>query len=78
MATPKQVSYALSLLDKAGYSTHRMDASFKRLGARMSERSGTVAAWLGAMSSAEASALIDRLEGETGAFISYPSFRRGI
>lgn len=33
-ATEKQVSFALYLLGKAGYSTRYMDSSFKRLGAK--------------------------------------------
>lgn len=39
-ATEKQVSFAIYLLGKAGYSTRYMDASFKRLSAKMRERSG--------------------------------------
>lgn len=60
-ATDKQVSYALSLLDKAGYSTRYMDASFKRLGAGMRQRSGSVEGWLRSMTKSECSALIDTL-----------------
>lgn len=61
MATPKQVTYALSLLDQKGYSTRYMNSQFKSLGATMRERSGTVEAWVAAMSVARASKLIDTL-----------------
>lgn len=62
MATEKQISYALSLLDKAGYNTRYMDASFKALGATMRERSGTVRAWLAGKEPHEVSKLIDHLK----------------
>ena len=61
-ATDKQVSYALSLLAKAGYGTRYMDASFKKLGASMRERSGTVADWLHSMNKSEIGSLIDNLK----------------
>lgn len=61
-ATEKQISYALSLLAKAGYSVRFMDASFKALGASMRERSGLVADWLKKMNKVEISQLIDRLK----------------
>lgn len=61
-ATEKQISYALALLGKAGYSTRYMNASFKELGASMRERSGSVRDWLANMTKAEVSALIDRLK----------------
>lgn len=61
-ATDKQVSYALSLLAKKGYSTRFMNAQFKKLGASMRERSGTVESWLANMNRAEISQLIDRLK----------------
>ena len=64
MATPKQVKYALYLLSKAGYSTRFMDSTFKRLGASMRERSGSVEAWLTEMSAPKCSELIDRLNPE--------------
>ena len=60
-ATPKQISYALSLLGNAGYSTRYMDSSFKTLGATMRERSGLVSDWLANMPRREISALIDTL-----------------
>lgn len=62
-ATQKQINYALSLLSKAGYSTRYMDSKFKALGAKMTERQGTVEEWLASQNSAEISALIDRLKG---------------
>jgi len=62
MATEKQVNYALYLLHKNGYSIRYMDASFKRLGATMRERSGMVEDWLKGMNVAEISDLIDRLK----------------
>lgn len=62
MASPKSVSYALSLLSKAGYSTRHMDSSFKDLGATMKERSGTVQNWLEKMPQPEISKLIDSLK----------------
>lgn len=61
-ATDKQISYAISLLSKAGYSTKWMNATFKELGASMRERSGTVESWLRAMNKAEISNLIDVLK----------------
>lgn len=66
MATEKQVGYALFLLDKAGYSTKWMDASFKQLGARMRERSGKVRDWLERMEKHEISSLIDHLKSRVG------------
>ena len=60
-ATGKQVSYALILLGKAGYSTRYMNASFKALGASMRQRSGSVEGWLSGMNKAEISALIETL-----------------
>ncbi len=62
MASDKQVRYLMHLLSKAGYSTRYMDARFKSLGATMKERSGSVEDWLRSRSSADASALIDRLK----------------
>lgn len=61
-ATEKQVNYALMLLSQKGYSTRYMDASFKRLGASMRERSGSVRDWVGNMSVVECSKLIDKLK----------------
>jgi hypothetical protein len=61
-ATQKQISYLLSLLAKAGYSTRFMDSRYKALGATMRERSGTVEGWLKGKTAAEASALIDQLK----------------
>lgn len=61
-ATPKQVSYLLHLLSKAGYSTRFMDSRFKDLGASMRQRSGTVSGWLESMNVAEASSLIEKLK----------------
>lgn len=60
-ATDKQISFALSLLNKAGYSTRFMDASFKAFGATMRERSGKVSDWLANMNKGEISSLIDSL-----------------
>lgn len=64
MATDKQVNYILMLLGKAGYSTRFMNADFKRLGASMRQRSGSVEAWVRGLNLAEASALIDKLKGD--------------
>ncbi|RTE49169.1 hypothetical protein [Actinobaculum sp. 352] len=61
-ATPRQVSYAMSLLDKAGFQTRYMDALFKVLGATMRQRSGSVADWLENMTKSEISHLIDDLK----------------
>lgn len=59
--TPKQISYAMALLNKAGFDTRYMNASFKRLGATMRQRSGTVEGWLRSMNRVEVCNLIDRL-----------------
>lgn len=61
-ATEKQQRYIMYLLKKNGYSTRYMDASFKRLGAKMGARSGSVENWVAALNVAEASELIDRLK----------------
>jgi hypothetical protein len=61
-ATPKQVAYALYLLDEAGYDTRYMNSSFAALGATMRERSGSVENWLESMNRVEISRLIDRLK----------------
>ena len=61
-ATDKQVRYAMYLLDKAGYSTRYMNSSFKKLGATMRQRSGSVADWLSGMTRREISSLIDDLK----------------
>ena len=61
-ATAKQVSYALSLLDRQGFSTTWMNASFSKLGATMRQRSGKVTDGLGAMSKTEISKLIGQLQ----------------
>lgn len=61
-ATTKQISYALFLLNEAGYSTNFMDARFKNLGASMKERSGKVKDWLSNMTVQEISDLIDELK----------------
>lgn len=66
MATQKQVGYALHLLQRAGYGTRYMDASFKKLGATMRERSGKVDAWLAHKSAAECSELIGQLRKQLG------------
>jgi hypothetical protein len=62
MASPKQVSYLLRLLDGAGYDTRFMSSAYKELGATMSERKGSVEGWLTRMSGTDASHLIDRLK----------------
>ena len=62
MATDKQVRYALHLLSQAGYPTRYMDSSFKSLGAKMRDRSGSVEGWLRGMNGAELSQLIDTLK----------------
>jgi hypothetical protein len=64
-ASDKQVSYAASLLDKAGYGSKWMSARFKELGASMRERSGTVEGWLRGMTKGEISKLIDTLKSLT-------------
>ena len=63
-ATEKQVRYALYLLRSKGFSVRNMDSSFKRLGATMRERGGTVEGWLEGKNVAEMSDLIDRIKGE--------------
>ena len=67
MATTKQVSYALVLMARAGFPTRFIGREHKELGAGMRERSGSVEAWLRNMSVGDASALIDKLKGMTGA-----------
>lgn len=63
MATSeKQARYIMFLLAKNGYSTRFMDSSFKRLGATMRERSGTVEGWVRNLGMARASSLIDQLK----------------
>jgi hypothetical protein len=61
-ATPKQVSYLMNLLAQAGYSTRYMDSRFKRLGATMNERSGSVSDWLASRTITQASTLIETLK----------------
>jgi len=60
--TEKQISYALYLLDKAGYSTQYMGSKFKDLGATMRERSGSVKDWLESLGKNGISKLIDSLK----------------
>jgi len=43
-----------------------MEASYKKLGALMNERSGKVVAWLAGMDRARIPALMDRFREETG------------
>jgi len=62
--TDRQVRYAMRLLSEAGYSTRFMDSSFRTLGARMRERSGSVEAWL--RNHSDISSLIDGLRKEKG------------
>lgn len=62
MATDKQVRYALYLLDKGGYSTRYMNASYKKFGATMRERSGSVEDWLRSLPVHRVSRLIDDLK----------------
>ncbi|HOC17136.1 MAG TPA: hypothetical protein PKK95_02655 [Vicinamibacterales bacterium] len=62
-ATPKQVSYLMVLLARAGYDTRWMSSRYRELGASMRERSGSVSVWLSSLTIGEASALIDRLRG---------------
>ena len=62
MATTKQVTYALSLLGKAGYPTTYMNSRFTELGATMRQRSGTVESWLSEMPSGQISSLITKLQ----------------
>lgn len=61
-ATDKQIRYALLLLSQKGYSTRFMDSSFKKLGATMRERSGSVEGWLRGMDVARCSNLIESLK----------------
>lgn len=63
-ATDQQVRYLMLLLGKAGYSTRYMNAEYKRLGASMRERSGSVEYWLRSRTIAEASQLIQTLQKE--------------
>lgn len=60
-ATPRQIAYALHLLDEAGYPTDWMSAAHKPF-ATMRQRQGTVEAWLGNMSRREISKLISQLQ----------------
>jgi len=63
-ATPKQVSYAKALLERAGYATDAMDDSFVELGATPEiETQSTYAVhnWLESRSKAGISELIDKL-----------------
>lgn len=62
MATEKQVNYTLHLLNKHGYATDWMNASFKEFGAKMRERSGRVDDWLSSMNHARISNLIGQLK----------------
>lgn len=62
MATEKQINYALALLARNGYETRYMNASFKKLGARMIQRSVMVRDWLAGMTKTEISSLIDNLK----------------
>ena len=61
-ATDKQVSFALSLLAKKGFSTRFMDSSFSKLGASMKDRKGSVEAWVRGLGVAGCSQLIDTLK----------------
>lgn len=60
-ATTKQISYAMALLGKAGYSTRYMDRTFADLGATMRQRSGLVSDWLANMTRSDISTLITKL-----------------
>ena len=60
--TAKQINYALALLDRNGFDTRFMNSTFKRLGATMRQRSGTVENWLKSMTRREVSSLIDELK----------------
>lgn len=60
--TDRQARYLMRLLAENGYSIEYMDGGFKRLGARMRERSGRVVDWVRDLGSARASALIDFLK----------------
>ena len=64
MATDKQVSYAIYLLDQAGYGTDYITAEYKKLGLRMNERSGKVEDWLQKITTQRASELIGTLKKE--------------
>lgn len=66
MATRKQVDFIMSLLHHCGYSTGWMDASFKRLGASMRERSGRVEDWARSLSVPRASDVISDLLQDCG------------
>ena len=59
--TEKQFSYIMHLLRQAGYSARFMNADFKRLGATMRERSGTVENWVDGLTVGEASRVIGLL-----------------
>lgn len=63
-ATEKQVKYIMALLDKRGYSTRYMNATFKELGARMTERTGSVETWVKSRTVSEASEIIARLQSK--------------
>jgi len=66
MATEKQISYALSLMRRAGFRTDYMSAEHKALGALMRERSGKVVDWLASMDRQRISELIDDLKSRVG------------
>jgi hypothetical protein len=61
-ATEKQVRYILYLLDKAGYSTKWMNASFSSLGATMRERSGLVEDWVKTLDQGRITKIINTLK----------------
>ncbi len=62
MASSNQLAYLLHLLGRAGYSTMRMDDSFRDLGATVEQCSGSVRSWLHQMDNRAASDLIERLK----------------
>lgn len=62
MATEKQVGYVLHLLAEAGYRTDWMDKTFKDLGAKCAERSGSVAGWVRGLSVSRLNTLISTLK----------------
>ena len=64
MATPKQVAYVRSLLEAAGYDPRYMGSAYKRLGATMRERNGSVEAWIGGKTNHGLTLLIEQLKRE--------------
>ena len=66
-ATPKQVRYAFSLLEKAIPGARVVDARHQTYGAPAARVGKSIDGWLATLTWQEISALIDRLKKETEA-----------